>query len=228
MKPTRIVLSVAACVMVAFTSQAQTNVSIFDWKFSTAANPSSPIIVTNPFGATASATFLGSFNTYVGGAGPGGQFGTPTGLWDIVNGKLELGISLGAVSVVEFTLKLTQFVDSGAFYPGILSFTSPNVPGFTSANALPPTRTVIEQQTGNMIGFWVLDEYKWNPMGAPGPIKLDVAPGTSGTGEVLFDEVELTVKGDLTSAPEPGALQLVALGFAALAMRSFSRKGLKG
>lgn len=218
MKQSHTSLCILAGLALVLTSQAQP-VTQFDWKFSVSGRTNPPTeVVSNPSGAEATATILGSLNTYYSGSVPGGLFGTRTGVWDIGNGAVELGVSLGAISAVEFTLRVVQFVDDFGLYPGTLWFTAPNIPGFTTASALSSVRTVVEQKSGSMAGYWVQDTYQWSALGAPGPIRLDIAPGSGSGGAGLYDEIELTIKGGLTDAPEPGCLQLLALGLGALGM----------
>lgn len=232
MKLSRCSISIGSCLLLAVSSQAQL-VTDVDWKFSVSGRTNNPTeVISNPSGATATATVFGNSSTYFFGAGPEGLFGTRTGLWDIGwdsgSGKMELGISLGAISVVEFTLKVTQFV--GGPYSGLLSFNSPNVLGFTTASAQLTGQTVVEQRTGSMVGYWVQDTYTWSAMGAPGPIRLNIVPGNgTSSAAALFDEVELIIKGDLTSAPEPTSVQLLTVGLAAFALgRPWLRRKAKG
>lgn len=224
MKLSRSSFCILTGLAMALSSQAQP-VTQFDWKFSVSGRTNAPTeVISNPSGADATATILGSLNTYYSGTVPGGLFGTRTGLWDIGNGSVMLGVSLGAVSAVEFTLKVVQFVDDFGLYPATVWFSSPTIPGFTTASAISSTRTVVEQKTGSMVGYWVQDTYQWSALGAPGPIRLDVTPGSGSGGAGLYDEIELTIKGDLTSAPEPGCLHLLALGMGALVLRFRSQR----
>jgi hypothetical protein len=91
---------------------------------------------------------------------------------------------------VDYTLVLTQFVDEGTFFPGTVIF--------SITNAQFVGRTTVEPQTGIMVGSWVADTYQWSALSLAGPILLGISPG-AGSGQLLFDEVKLSIVGDLTA-----------------------------
>lgn len=220
MKITNFILGSVPCVLLALTSQAQT-VNTLDWQFSTAGNPVDPTAETSnqPSGGDASATFIDGVNSYFFGAGPEGLYGTRTGLWDSLNGHLSLDISdRTAVVPISYTLTVTHFVDSsGAFFPGSFEFSIPN--------EIFVGRTVVEAQSGDMVGQWVADTFQWNNLNIyPSTVNLTIGPGP-GNGDLFFDSVKLIVSGgDLVLVPEPATASMAALGLLAFGLRSWLRR----
>lgn len=225
MKLQHILIGIAPCLFLAISAQGQT--TTLDWRFSNAANPASPTAsgTTNLTGGAASATFVQGNNNYILGSGPGGLYGTPTGLWAMdwsgtTAPELELKLDRTPVETVDLTLTVTHFVDNGQ-YPGTLSFSLPN--------SVAVGRQVLIPQTGSMIGFWAADTYSWagvsypawgDPNGAP--ITLDLFPGLNGS--LLLDEVKLSILGAVSTVPEPMAGQLAGLGLALFGIRSWLRR----
>jgi hypothetical protein len=184
-------------------------VTTLDWKLSLPANPTSldSTSSTNPSGATVTATFRGTNNTFYPGTAPGGSnsyFGPPTGLWDVNNGDFLITLNRIAHVPIDVTLVITHFVDN-LYYPGVVSFS------FFS-NYTDASRTVVVQQTGNMGGFWAADTYKWSQVnvGNDTPISMDIIPGSGGGGALLLDQVQLVINGDL-GYPLPPVRPLLTL-----------------
>ena len=218
MRLNRALLSLVSSVALVLVGQAQTTNS-FDWQFSTADNPASPPTnsITNPSGGDPQATFTGPNNTYFFGSGPGGLYGTPTGLWDVEAGQLTLTLNRISVTTVDYTVVITQFADQGrALYPGTISWSVPGVQFISETVKVP--------QSGNMIGSWYVDTYQWTDVDASsGPITLDIGPAAAGTG-LLLDEVQFSIVGALAEVPEPGFGLLAGTGLLALAMRYWPRR----
>jgi len=228
MKLNRNILAVLGGLACGVAAQAQM-VTTFDWGFSTIFNPSVPPNsgitneVSNPTAASVAAVINGDFNTYFFGMGPEGIYGTASGLWDIQNGSLDLAMSdrIGSPLsgfLVDYTIVLRQFVDAGGFYPGIVAF---SVPG----GQLIGSRTV-EAQSGNMIGAWVEDTYKWSQVKLTEYLTLTITPGDPDPEKksLLVDSVQLKIEGTLDKVPEPATLQLLVLGMAAAGLRAWSRR----
>jgi hypothetical protein len=218
MKLKTIIVGVVACLSLAVAAQAATTTNILDWTFSTSANPSAPDAATsiNPDGGNPEATFTGNNNTYYFGAGPQGVTGSPTGLWDMENGQLQLSLDLAAVGTVAYTLQIWQFADAGrSIYPGAVSF-SPSGGQFVS-------ETVYVPQSGNMIGSWYEDTYSWSGVALDPSVSLDITASPV-TGAVLFDQVQLTVVGDLVPVPEPSCGLMTLAGLLAFGMISWCRR----
>jgi hypothetical protein len=217
MKLNKAILSVAACGLLALTGQAATT-NIIDWQFSVAGNPASPTAGTtvNPDGGNPLATFSGANNTYFFGSGPSGLYGSPTGLWDVEDGSLQLTLDLGGVGTAQYILEVFQFADSGrSFYPGTLTL-SPEGAQFVSESVYVP-------QSGSMIGSWYEDTYSWSAVNLTSGITLNISGATPNTG-ILFDEVRLTVIGNLGPVPEPSSSLITAVGLLAFGFRSWLRR----
>jgi hypothetical protein len=218
MKPKPIITSIALFLLLALTGQAQTT-NILDWTFSTSANPSAPDTATsiNPSGGDPEATFTGNNNTYFVGTGPQGLYGSPTGLWDVENnGQLALTLNLSAVGTVNYTLQVWQFADSSrSLYPGTLTL--------LPAGAQFVSESVYVPQTGTMIGSWYEDTYSWSDVALNPSVTLDITPGT-GSVALLFDQVQLTIVGDLVPVPEPSCGLIALAGLAAFGMISWFRR----
>jgi len=228
MKLRQILVGIVPCLSLVLTSQAQTT-NVLDWQFSTFSSPSgatppgAPTAATtiNPSGGNPTANFPGvvSINNYnyVFGTGPEGLYGTRTGLWDMQNSQsqntqLQLKLNLLPASLLDYTLVITHFIDSGGFFPGTFSFSVPN--------AQFDSRTAVE---GGSIGVWVADTYHWSQLSFPGTIELDISPG-AGNGHLLLDEVQFIISGQLVAVPEPGISQMVATGLLAFGIGSWFRR----
>ncbi len=195
--------------------QAQ-QVTSLEWGFDTAVNPFVTQPQDNPSGAWATNSIVGDFNKYYYGMGPLGMYGTQSGLWSISNGQLDLELNRICVSMADFTVVLRQFVDNGAFYPGLVTF---SIPG-----AVPVGRTIVEPQTGEMVGVWVEDTYRWTQLPGGTKVKLTIAPAAEGNGRLFVDAVELQVSGTIANTPEPASSQMVLMGLLALGARVWARR----
>jgi hypothetical protein len=211
----KLIVCFVPCLSLTFMAQAQSNV--FDWTFSVAGNPASPNAATtiNPSGGTANASFIGNNNTYIFGNAPGGFAGTPTGLWDVQNGQVQLAINRTSVNPVDLTLVVTEFSDR-SIYPGTMSFSFPGAQ-FVS-------ETVVVPQTGIMTGAWYAETFSWSQFNLGlNPITLDISPSPA-NGGLLLDEVQFTINGPLVAVPEPGYGALTAAGLLAFGIRSWLRR----
>jgi hypothetical protein len=215
MKLNQIIIGIVPCLSLALTVQAAPMVTTLDWQFSAAANPAPPTTEVDPSGGTATATFSGALNSYYFNSildPPAGAtyYGSPTGLWDVQNGQLELKVDRYATAPLDYTLVIRQFVDSvnpqgGTLFPGLTTF--------SVSGAQLDSRTTVVPQTGSMLGWWVADTYKWTQTSVAGLVTLDITPGASGSGQLLLDEVQWTITGDLTATvPEPMPGQMAAAG----------------
>ena len=132
------------------------------------------------------------------------------------NGQLQLSLDRAAVGTVAYTLQVWQFVDSGrSFYPGALSF--------SPSGAQVGPETVYVPQSGTMIGSWYETTYSWSDVTLDPSISLDITASPV-SGAVLFDEVRLTVVGDLVPVPEPSAGLMTLAGLLAFGVISWYRR----
>jgi len=217
MKLRQIIAGIVASLSLALTGQATT--TELDWQFSSFGNPAPPTTAVDPSGGTATATFSGGVNTWFFSAASPDLFGlygtTQTGLWDMQNSQLALNLNRVPASLLNYTLVIRQFVDpNGAFFPGTFSFSIPN--------AQFDGRTIVEQQTGNMLGMWVADTYHWNQLSPLGTISLNVAPG-EGNGHLFLDEVKFTIVGEI-AVPEPSSVQMGVAGLLTLGFYFWRRR----
>lgn len=222
MKLNQAIISLIAGASLALSGQAATT-NILDWQFSTADNPASPTPGTtvNPDGGNPLATFTGDNNTYYPGTG-GVLAGSPTGLWEMlngstVNGHLTLTMDAGGIGTGDYILQVFQFVDSTrSFYPGSLTF-SIGQPDSASESVYVP-------QTGSMIGSWYESTYAWSAVNLTTGITLDMSGAGGPNTGVFFDEVRLTVVGNLGPVPEPSSSVIAAVGLMVLGIRSWIRR----
>ena len=220
MKLHQFAIGMVSCLSLAVASHAQTNT--VDWKFSVAGNPSAPTTSTTTNVATA--TFVSGNNSYFFGTGPEGLYGSPTGLWSMARlnqGEAVLELKLAETvpaTTADLSLVLTHFVDSGAFFPGTVSF--------SLANAIYEGRTEVVPQTGDMVGAWFADTYRWDDVSFPLEIALEISPG-EGNGSLFIDEVLFTISGELVPIPEPMSIQLAAAGLLVFGVGTWLRRRQK-
>ena len=219
MKVRKIIVSIVTCLSLALTARAATDTNILDWNFSHAGNPVSPDTEHSilPPGSTALATFLGPADYYFGNAfNDPTHYGSPTGVWDMY-GTLNLSLDRTSLAPVDYILQITQFVDNSGFLPGTVSMQNAQ---HTLLDPLYLGRTVVVPRTGSMFGVWVMDTYEWTSVELfPNDITLSIGPGV-GSGELLLDNIRLTVAGNLVVIPEPSCALIGMVGLVALGIRS--------
>jgi len=86
------------------------------------------------------------------------------------------------------------------------------------------SETVYVPRTGSMIGSWYEDTYSWSDVNLSPTVSLDISPGAGGSGALLFDEVRLTIVGQLGPVPEPSVGLITVAGLLALGVRSWLRR----
>ncbi len=217
MKPKQITLGLVA-VLAGATAFAADPITSMEWQFGTSDNPSSvkPPPADNPFGATGMATISPGIGVgywegvFLDDAG----YGTKTGVWDILNGGVNVGTDMLPATpstLLGYTLTLDQFVSPANFpYSQQVSFSIPDAPVVTS-NVL--------ENTAN--GQWVEFTYQWSGLSVSGPVGLTFF-SDAGKG-LLLDRVAFNVTGNLVAIPEPTVTQLGVMGLAILGLLSWRR-----
>lgn len=219
MKLNKIIISLVACLSVVLAGQAATT-NILDWTFSTAPTISGTNQLSTPNPGTSTtpgdnplATFIGANATWYFSLGS--AFGPPTGLWDMEGGAYtHLSLDLAAAGPVTYTLQIWQFADQfRSFYPGAL-----NLPTSWFVN-----ESVAVPQSGGMSGSWYEDTYSWSDNNANPVLSLDIKPGAQ-FGSLIFDEVRLTIVGELGPVPEPSCGLIMVAGLLGIGIRSWLRR----
>lgn len=191
------------------------------WEFDNADNPAvvEPGPAENPFSGIGTATInQGTGTGYWSGVfldDPGLGYGTPTGLWDILNGDVSLSIDLFASPGTQVTYELTvgQFVSPQNFpFSSDLSFSIPDGQLVSQSGV---------ENTPNG-GTWVESTYLWENLSVNGPLSLTLSSVT-GAG-LLLDSLAISVTGSLVPIPEPSAAQLGLLGLGMTLLWSARRR----
>lgn len=210
---------VCFCLLLTVIGPAQAGIwfeTEMTWDFHSQQNPATPSLTPlNPLGVNGTASILGEFNDYFFGNGPEGLYGSPSGLWAVFRGEIRLELPHIA-DVAECTVVIRQFMDPVGFcYPGQVSFSKPG--------AVAVGRTVVEPQTGNMVGWWVEDTYQWTDFSPAwnNHLSLSLAPAEAGNSNLLIDSVRLNV---LSEIPEPTSLQMILVGVLVVGLRAWSRR----
>lgn len=193
----------------AFAADAETTMA---WDFSTPDNPSvqQPAGDTNPFDAIGTVSItpgLGGGGYFSGVAYPTfpGDFGTATGVWDLLNGSVTVGLDQLAGTpggVLDYTLVLRQYANNppGFPYPSSLQF---SIAGAELVSQV-PVETI--QSAG---ASWVVSTYRWEQVAVDGFITLTLS--TEPNRGALLDSLSFSVTGDLVPIPEPSVAQLGAM-----------------
>jgi len=221
MKRNHILAGVTACGMAASALGADTVTTMF-WDFATADNPAIAAPAdTNPFPAVGTAAItVGVGEGYFPGAVviPGLSFGTPTGVWDIGPGGVQMDMDIydpTPESPLSYTVVVNQFASAAGGFPY-----SPNV-GWSIAGA-----QLVSQQTKEVVpgangGTWIESTYTWQQLSVSSGITLTM---TSDPGKgLLLDSLAFSVMGDLIPIPEPSVTQLGALAALMLGLGAFRR-----
>jgi hypothetical protein len=208
MKNRLILLSLAA-VSAAVGASAAEPLTAMKWDFGTSANPSvvKPADA-NPFNATGTTSITpGAGIGYSSGiflGDPG--FGTATGLWDILNGSVTLGLDMypaTPATTLDYSLVVNHFASPAPGFPysSELFFSIPGAQLISQITKESPTE-----------GFWIESTYTWQQLTVSGTIELTVT-GKPNSG-FLMDALAFYVAGSLTPIPEPSVAQLgVAAAF---------------
>jgi len=221
MKTTHVIpfAAVASCLLLnGFAADATTTMV---WDFSTPDNPSviQPASA-NPFNAYGTATIVPG----LGGEGyssgvflnNSALYGTATGLLDLLNGNVTLGLDQLAgtpTGTLDYTLVIRQFISNppGFPYPPTLQFSIAGV------NLVSQTR----QETA-AVGSWYLSTYSWDNVAVSGPVTLTLS--TDPNRNLLLDSLSFSVIGDLVPIPEPSVAQLGGLAVLMLGLGTLRRK----
>lgn len=219
MKPKQTVVGLTAllCAGVAIAAEPVTTMV---WEFSTPDNPSTvqPPPESNPAGGTGTMTVnaglgLGYFSGKFEPLGePTNDYGTQTGLWDILNGDVKIDVDLLAATPetkLDYTLTLTYFVSPQNF---------PYTQNFTFS--IPGVQLVSQTGIENTVqGTWVEGVYAWEQLSVPGALTLVITPESQRG--FLLDSLAFSVTGNLVPVPEPstGAMALFGMAFLGFAAR---------
>jgi hypothetical protein len=214
MKPKQTVASLTALLW-AGVAMAAEPVTTMVWEFSTPDNPATvkPPQESNPAGGTGTVTVnagvgLGYFPGKFEPLGePTNDYGTQTGLWDILNGDVKLDVDLMPAAPdtkLNYTLTLTYFVSPQNFpYSQNVTFSIPGVQ--------------LVSQTGienTVQGTWVEGVYAWEQLSVPGALYLVITPEAQRG--FLLDSLAFSVTGNLVPVPEPSTSALALFGLAFL------------
>jgi hypothetical protein len=204
---------VAAIIGGATAAVAAENDTTMVWDFSTPDNPSvqQPAGADNPFNAEGTVTVdvgLGGGGYFSGVAFPEfpGFYGTATGVWDLLNGSVTVGLDQlagTAGGLLDYTLVLRQYVNNppGFPYSPTLQF---SIPGGNLVSQ------VAQETIASAGASWVVSTYSWQQVAVDGFITLTVS--TEENRGLLLDSLSFSVMGDLVPIPEPGVMQLGVLG----------------
>lgn len=217
---TKQIIGGLVAVFTGATAFAADPITSMEWQFGNNDNPATvtPPPEQNPFGATGTATITPGVGTgYWSGTfleGVDTGYGTKTGIWDIGNGGVQVGIDLVPATpstLLDYTLTLDQFVSPGNFpYSQQVGFSISDAPVVTSS-AL--------ESTAN--GQWVEFIYQWSGLSVSGPVGLDITSDLNKG--LLLDRVAFNVTGSLVAIPEPTVTQLGVMGLAILGFLSWRR-----
>lgn len=214
MKPKQILAGVA--LLSAVVPALAADVTTISWQFGTADNPVevTPPPASNPSGATGTLEINDGTGTgyWSGTMLDDATYGTPTGVWDILNGSIDVSIDRIPGGEADYTLKLTQFVSLPGGFPFALPV-SFSLPGSTLVS-----QTLIENTS---IGQWVESTYAWQNLTGLDGLSLTISsdPGKG----LLLDSLAIEVSGILVPIPEPTVAQLGALGVLGLGLLSGRR-----
>ena len=224
MKLSRVLLCMVPCLTLALTAEAVMSTT-FNWGFGSAGNPSVGTGSPNPSGAEGVIALSGTKNRYFFTRPTPGDYGTPSGMWSLLNnsqnladvGTMQLYVNRKASSLLDMTLSIKQFVDGGAFFPGSMTF---SLSGSTFDGR------VINETTGQ--GQWVTDTYHWSLQNfQTEAVGLTLSPTGSGA-QLLVDSVMFIIDGDLVAVPEPAYTKgLAVAGLLAMAVFSLRRRTVK-
>ncbi len=216
MKLKGIIVGVAFCFPMAFSSQAAFTMSA-DWTFDNNANPASAAFTQNPLGISGAATITAGNGDYYSQRflnGDSGSFGSRTGIWDIEGASSQIQLRLNAqpatpATQLTYQLQIDQFSDNSEFMPGAIVI-SPLNPARTD-------RSTLESPSS---GFWYRDTYSFDLTGQSGPLTLTISPDPGFAGiSLVIDQIHWSVIGDFTAVPEPAmAVSLTAAGLAGFAL----------
>lgn len=223
MKPKQILVSLTAFLW-AGVAMAADPVTTMVWEFNTPDNPSTvqPPPESNPAGGTGTVTVnagvgLGYFPGKFEPLGePTNDYGTQTGLWDILNGDVKIDVDLLAATPdtkLDYRLTLKYFVSPQNF-PYSQNFTF-SIPGVQ-----------LVSQTGfenTVQGTWVEGVYAWDQLSVPGALTLVITPEAQRG--FLLDSLAFSVTGNLVPVPEPSTSGLALFGLAVLGFASRRRNG---
>ncbi|MGD0538648.1 MAG: PEP-CTERM sorting domain-containing protein [Verrucomicrobiota bacterium] len=233
MKSTTFIGSLAVLVSGVTATQAAMSTT-FSYDFSTGGSPPgtysiTPDVSINPSSATGSDVVNAGSGTgyYSGTFSPelptdptlGQNYGTQTGVWDTLNGSLQLSVpQRQAVSTVSYTLTIDLYATGTGFpYSSGLTFSVPN----STLNSSVPISAVTPAG-----GRWYESVYSWTGLTPSGPLSLSVF-GTLNNG-LLVDRVQWQILGDLAPVPEPTVVQLAAVGSVILGFAAWRRRQSKG
>jgi len=225
MKRNLILAGITACGMAASALGAGPETKM-SWGFDTGDNPANGLAdAGNPIPATATALIDYGFGTgyYIGRFDVGfGDYGTPTGIWDIGQsatgqGSVKMDVGLfGATpeTKLDYTVVVNMFASEGLSpgfpYSGTVSFSIPGA----------QVSSVDKQITSS--GRWIESTYSWQQLAVgSGPITLTM--NTVEQRGLLLDSLAFSVIGDLTPVPEPSVSQLGALAALMLGIGTLRR-----
>jgi hypothetical protein len=205
-----ILFAIVTAIIVGTASLASADATTFQkWTFATDANPGTPDVVDNAYGAPSAAIDFDSPNGSGWIDSMSDLFGPAQGFWDIGMGSITLDIpnaAMGAGSATEVQVDVTYWLDISDAADMQLT---------PDATFVDKTTSLVEE--GPIGGGWYRDHWTWQM--TPSADSQHITVLANQDWGSIIDEVSVTTTS--TSVPEPGVLPILSgiIGFAGLRMR---------